>query len=142
MCQVLPLTGVLHHLLAAGGVIVVHTDALADVLLGDAERLLHTQLHGQAVGVPAGLAQHLEALHGLVAAHDIFDGTSHHMVDTGHAVSAGRSLIKHKRRRSLTLTDTCLKHSLGVPLGEHLLVDIRQVELVVFFESIHIRVFV
>ena len=135
--QVFPLAGIFHHLLAAGGVIVIDRDFLADILLGDAQGLLHTQFHGQAVGVPTGLAQHLVAPHRLVAAEDVLDRPGHHVVDAGHAVSAGGTLIEHKRRRSLALADTAAKHILLVPLLQDFLVDIRQVKPVILVKFFH-----
>ena len=65
--QLCPLVRVHHHILAAGIVVVIDRNLLADVFLRDAQRLLHAQFYRQAVCVPARLALHLEALHGLVA---------------------------------------------------------------------------
>ena len=84
--QVGPFLGVFHHLLAAGCVIFVNRNLLADVFLLDAERLFHAQFHWQTVSVPASLTKHLEAVHGLVATHDVFNGARQHMVNTWHTV--------------------------------------------------------
>ena len=42
-----------------------------------------------------------ESFLGLVAAKKVFDGAAHHVVDAGHTVGRGRTLIKHKRRRAV-----------------------------------------
>ena len=81
-----PLLGVFHHLAAALRVIFVHADFLADVLLGDAKFLLHTQLYRQTMRVPSCLAAHLKALHGLESTESVFDGAGQHMMDARHAV--------------------------------------------------------
>ena len=81
LCQLAPLLRVGHHVLATLLVVVLRRDEtgrlrVVDVGLGNAQSLLHTQLHGQAVGVPTGLALHLEALHGAVAVEGIFQCTA------------------------------------------------------------------
>ncbi len=96
MGEVFPLMCVFHHLATASGVIVIDTDFLAYVLLGDAECFLHSEFHGQPVRVPPGFAQHLLSQHGVVAAHDVLDGACHHMVNARHAVGTGRSLVKNE----------------------------------------------
>ena len=87
LCQVLPYVGELHHLLAAGAVVLLDRDCLADILLGDAELLLHTQLYGQTVCVPTRLTVYEVTLLCLVAADNILDGAGHHVVNTRHTVS-------------------------------------------------------
>ena len=90
--QVGPFARIFHHLAAAGSVVFVHGDFLADILLGDTEHFLYAQFDGQSVGIPSGLATHLVALHGLEPAEGILDGASQHVVNTGHAVGRRRSL--------------------------------------------------
>ena len=131
--QVGPFLSVFHHLAAAGGVVLVHAYLLADVLLGDAEVLLHAEFHGKSVGIPAGLALHMEALHGLVAAHYVLDGARHYVMDTGHAVGRRRSLVEHERRTSLALLHAALKQIVAVPLSEHLFIYIAQIQLAAVF---------
>ena len=76
-----PFAGVFHHLAAAGVVVFGHGNLLADVLLMDAELLLHTDFHRESVGIPACAAGDLVACLGLVAADCVLDGTGHHMMD-------------------------------------------------------------
>ena len=132
MRQVSPLLGELHHILAAGGIVVGHRDALADILLGNAQRLLHAQLHGQSVGIPSGLTLHLESLHRLVAAEDILDGASHHVVDARHTVGRGRTLEENKRRTSFALGHTLGEHIVRIPVLQHFLIDFRKVKFLIF----------
>ena len=96
-----PFLGVLHHLLAAGIVVVLDTDFRPDVLLRDAEHLLHTELYRETVGVPAGPPVHLVSALGLVPANGILDGTSHDMMYARHAVGRRRSFEKDKFRSPL-----------------------------------------
>ena len=124
MGQVFPLAGVFHHLLAAGGVILVNRNLLADIFLGDAQGLLYAKLYGQTVGVPTGLAQHLIALHRLVTAEDVLDGPGHHVVDARHTVGTGRTLIEYIRLRAVALTNAATKHIFLVPLLQDFFVDI------------------
>ena len=89
--QLSPLGRELHHVLAAFAVVVFGGDVfvgslVVDVFLGDAEFLLHSNLHGKSVCVPSGLAFHLKALHGLVAVEGVLDGTGQNMMDAGMSV--------------------------------------------------------
>ena len=123
--EFLPLACIFHHLGTAGGVVVVDRNLLADVLLRDTEILLDAQLHGQSVGVPAGLAFHLEALHGLIAAEYIFYCTREHMMDARLAVGGRRPFEKHERRAALALGHGAFKNVVGLPFTAHLAVDFR-----------------
>ncbi len=132
MGQFGPLLGVLHDLLTAGSIVVIDRDFLADVLLGDAEHLLHAELYRQTVGIPTGLALHLIALHGLEAAENILDRTSHYVVNTWHTVCRRWTLVKHERRMALTCGHRLLKDTVLIPTLQDLFVDLRKVELVIF----------
>ena len=66
---------------------------LLDLLLAvQTQLLLDFELHGQAVGVPAGLAQHIFALHGLIARDQILDGAGFDVADVGLAVGRRRAV--------------------------------------------------
>mgnify|MGYP003295276372 CR=1 FL=1 len=138
--QVGPLLGVLHDLLAAVAIVVVHADGLADVLLGDAEQFLDAQFDGQTVGVPSGFALHLEALHRLVAAEGIFDAARHDVVDAGHTVRRGRTLKEDERGTALTLGHTLGEDVLAIPLLQHFFVHLGEVQHTVFRKFlVHIK---
>ena len=81
-----PLGGVHHHVLAATAVVVLNGNLGTDVFLGDAQFLLYTEFHGQSVGIPTGLALHLETLHGLETAEGVLQRACQDMVDTRMSV--------------------------------------------------------
>ena len=93
--QFIPKVFVLQYLGAAGLVILVHTNLLADILLGNAQLFLHAQFHRQSVGVPACLAVHIVTLLCLVAAEHVLNGACHHMVDARLAVGRRRTVVEH-----------------------------------------------
>ena len=132
--EVFPLAGKLHHIFAAGSVVVGHRNGLTDVFLGNAQRLFHTQLYGQTVGIPTGLTHHLKSLHGLVTAENILDGASHYVVNTRHTVGRGGTLVEYKRRTTFAGFQTLMKKILLIPLIQNLLVDFREVEMRIFGE--------
>ena len=126
--DVVPLVFVLHHRLAAGGVVLLYRDRLADVLLGDAEALLYAQLDGQPVGVPPALASYTLALHRLEATEQILDRTRQHVVDTRFAIGRGRPLVEYERIAFRTLRDTALEDVVRLPVSEYFAVDSGQIE--------------
>ncbi len=69
-----------------------------DILLAaEFELFFHLNFHGQAVGVPAGLALDLVALHSLKPADRVFEGAGNDMVNPRPAVGRGGAFIKDKR---------------------------------------------
>jgi hypothetical protein len=71
----LPLFDVAEDVLPASLVELLHPVGL-DLLLGiDAKLPFHLQLHGQAVRIPATLAQAAVALHGLVSGYHVLEDT-------------------------------------------------------------------
>ena len=92
LSQLAPLSGELHHVLAALVVVILGRDILlrslvVDILLGDAEFLLDTEFNRESVGIPSRLAVNLEALHRLVSVESILDTTCQHVVNTRVAIS-------------------------------------------------------
>ena len=68
-----------------------------DVLLaGESQLLFHFDLHGQAVGVPAGFPADPVALHGLIAQHGVLQRAGGHMMDARLAVGRGRPFVENK----------------------------------------------
>ena len=82
MAQVGPFLRIFHHIRAALTVIFLDGNRLAYILLRDAQFFFHAQFHGKPVGIPAGLALHQEAFHGLETTERILDRTCQDMVDT------------------------------------------------------------
>ena len=126
--------GVLHNLGTAGVVVVVNADFLADVFLGDAQLLLNAQLNGQAVSVPASLAVDQKALQRLVSADDVLNATRHNVVNARHSVSRRRTFEEDEFRVSRASVDTFLKGVVLVPLLKDVFVNLRQVQLLVFWK--------
>ena len=129
-----PFLGVFHHLLAAGGVVLLYGYFGADIGLGDAQFLLHTQLYGEAVGVPASAAGHLVTRLRLVSADSVLDGTGHHVVDAGHAVGAGRTFKENKLRGTFTQLHRALESTLRFPPLQDFVPTFCQIQPLVFFE--------
>ncbi len=139
-----PLLGEFHHVLAALVVVVLGRDVfrrllVVDILLRDAQLLLHTELHGQSVGVPAGLAVHLEAAHRLIAVESVLDGTRKDVVDAGVSVGRGWSLEENKLRMPLTLVYTLVEDVFLLPLLKNVSVHLCKVEPFVFGEFLSHR---
>ena len=95
MAEVCPLLSEHHYVATALCVVFLNADGLADVFLGDAEFLFHTEFYGEPVSVPTRLTLHKEALHRLVAAEYVLDGTCHHVVDTRVTVCRGRTFEEY-----------------------------------------------
>ena len=121
--QVGPLLGIFHDLLATSGIVVVHRNLLADVLLGDAKHLLDAQLNRKTMSIPTCLALHLEALHRLETAEYILNRTSHHVMNTRHAIGRRGSLVEDKRRMAFTCGHRFNKDVFGVPIFQNLFID-------------------
>ena len=136
VAQVGPFAGIHHHVFAAFAVVILHTHLASDVLLGDAEFLLHSQLYGKSVGIPSRLSVHLESLHRFVAAKGVLDGTCHHVVNAGMSVGRGRSLEEYVGRTVCALRDAAVEKVHLVPLGKHFHVDCGEVELRVLGECL------
>ena len=135
--QIRPFLGVLHHLLAASGVVLVHANLLTDILFGNPKHLLHAQLHGQTMRIPARLALHLIPLHRLVAAEGIFYRTRQHMVNTRHAVRRRRTLKEQKRRAPLACLYTLPEQVFLLPCCQHLAAQLRQIQLLILSKLLH-----
>jgi hypothetical protein len=67
-------------------------------------------------------------LHGFVAANKVFQGAGDNVVNAGHAIGAGRSLIKHKMGLPFPEGYTFFKSVLLFPGSQHFLLDGGEVE--------------
>ena len=132
--QFVPLVRVAHHHLTAIPVVVLHRDLLADVLLGNAQFLFHTQLYRQPVGIPASLALHLIAAQGLVPAKDVLDRAGHHVMDPRHAVGRRRPFEKDEGRSALALRNGLLEDAVLLPIFQFLSSQFGEVQLLVLSE--------
>ena len=129
-----PLLSELHDIAAASRIVLLDSYLLADVFLGDAESLLHTELNRQSVSVPSCLAVNLEALHRLVTADDVLDGTSQNVVNARHSVCRRRSFIENERRMTFFFLYRTMEHVFFVPVVKHFAVHLSEVQLAVLFE--------
>ncbi len=123
--QGFPLVQVLPDRLLAHLVEASHAVLLDLGLAGEPQALLHLQLHGQAVGVPAPFAQDVVALHGLVAGEHVLEGPGQHMVDAGAAVGCGRPLEEDVLRPPFPLLHAALKDVLLPPQLQDALLQVR-----------------
>ena len=132
--QVLPHSRELHDRLAAGAVVLLDRNLRPDILLRDAELLLHAQLDGQAVGVPSRLAVHQIALLRLVAADDVLDRARHDVMDARQSVGRGRPLVKDECRMPLARRNALVEGVFRIPLCQHVGRQLRQIESFVLLE--------
>ena len=132
--QVLPHSRELHDRLAAGAVVLLDRYFRPDILLRDAELLLHAQLDGQAVGVPSRLAVYQIALLRLVAADDVLDRARHDVMDARQSVGRGRPLVKDECRMPLARRNALVESVFRIPLCQHVGRQLRQIESFVLLE--------
>ena len=90
--HLLPQVDVALHRLTAPGVELRDAEGLDVGLAGEPELLLHRELDGQAVAVPASLAVDLVALHGLEPREHVLERPRLDVVGAGPAVGRGRAL--------------------------------------------------
>ncbi|MPN06937.1 hypothetical protein SDC9_154194 [bioreactor metagenome] len=103
------------------------------LLAVEAELLFHFDLHGQAMGIPAGLAQHVVALHGLVARNDVLDRARQHMADVRLAVCRRRTVEEGIGLCALAKTDALLEDLLILPKREHLFFARHKIQFARYF---------
>jgi hypothetical protein len=92
----------------------------------EAQALLDLDLDRQAVGVPAGLAQHAVAALGAVAREQVLDHAGHDVPDVGHVVGGRRALEEDEVAARGGPGLRLLEDSPGAPLGEHLALETRE----------------
>jgi hypothetical protein len=121
--QPVPVLEELHDRLAALGVELRDAVAL-DVVLGlEPELLLHGDLDGQPVAVPAALALDVAAAHGLVAREDVLEHAREHVMGAGPAVRRRRALVEDPRLRALAAAQRLAEDVALAPALEHLLLE-------------------
>ena len=130
--ELCPLVSVHHHVLTTSIIIVVNAYLLAYILLGNAERFLHRQLYRQSVSVPSCLTLHLITLHSLIAQEGIFDGTSHHVVNTRMTISRRWSLKEDELRTAVLLCYTFVEDVVLLPLCKYFFIGLYKVQTFMF----------
>src|SRR5207248_9305548 len=106
-----PVADVFVHALATEAVELGDAEFLDLLLAGDAQLLLDLQLDRQAVGVPAGLALDVEALHRPVAAEEILEGAGEYVVRTRPPVRRGRSFVEDETGPALAGVEAGLERA-------------------------------
>ena len=115
--------------LAALGVEGFDTVLLDVWFSGESQLLLHGELHGESVAVPAGLAVDVVAAHGAVARKDILEHPSLDVVGTRLAIGGGRTLEEGPRLTVLGGLQGLLEGVLAVPQVDDLVLHRGQVHL-------------
>ena len=134
-----PITDALAHLLPLGlvfpdGLLALFDERLDAVFLDlrlavQAEHLLDLQLHRQAMGIPAGLAQHVVALHRAIARDDVLDRARLHMADVRLAVGGRRAVEERKGGRALAQLHRFLKNVFVAPEFDDLFLALSEVHV-------------
>ena len=124
----LPVADVAHHRLPAAAGELGHAHLALDLrLVEDPELLLDLVLDRQAVGVPAGLARAVVALHVLEAGEDVLEGAGEDMVDPRPPVGGRRPLVPAVERPAFAPALRLVEHVVLAPQGEHRLLELHAV---------------
>ena len=84
------------------------------------------------MGIPSGFPLDIRSFHRFETAEEVFDGTGHHMMDTGHAIGGGRAFIKNKGFMVLSLFQAPVEGILPVPFPQNLPADPGKIKILVF----------
>ncbi len=125
----LELVHVPQHALAAPVVEGRHAVRLDVLLAGEAQLLLHGQLHGQAVAVPAGAPRDRAAAHRLEPREEVLEDAGLDVVRAGVAVGGRRPLVEDPRLAARGLLQAALEDPVVAPAGEHVVLERGQVDL-------------
>ena len=80
--QITPYVCVAHHSFAACRIVLVHADRFSDIYFGNSEFFFHTEFNGKTMCIPACFSFNLKSFLGFIATENVFDGASHHVVNT------------------------------------------------------------
>ena len=81
------------------------------------------------MGVPAGLAQNVLALHGLIAGDEVLDGAGFDMADVGLAVGRGRAVEEGEFLAALAVLDGLFKDVVLLPEMDGLDFALDEIEI-------------
>ena len=129
----LPLVLVLPHALFALGDEGLDAVGLDLRLAVQAQQLFHLQLHRQAVGVPAGLAQYVLALHALEARNQVLDGARLNVADVRAAVGRGRAVEEGETLRAVAVMEAFFHDAFALPEVQHFLFALDEVHVRGYF---------
>ena len=129
----LPLVLILPHALFALGDEGLDAVGLDLWLAVQAQQLFHLQLHGQAVRIPAGLAQDVLALHALEARNQVLDGARFDVADVRAAVGRGRAVEKGETLRAVAVMEAFFHDAFALPEVQHFLFALDEVHVRGYF---------
>ena len=95
---------------------------------GQAQFLFDLQFHGQAVGVPATLADYPATFHRAVAGNDVLENAGQHVVNAGTAIGGGRPLVHHEERGVGPVVNGPAEDIALLPVVEDLGVEFRETD--------------
>ena len=131
--HVLPLAQILPNALFAGLNKGLHAIGLYPLLAFQAQALFNLQLNRQAMGIPAGHAQHILALHGVEARDQVLHGPGQDVADMRLAVGCGRPVIKGKALLALMLGEALLDDAFFLPESGHFLFAAQKIHVRRYF---------
>src|SRR5687768_4441210 len=108
----------------AESVELLDADLLDLLLAADAELLLHLDLNGESVRVPAGTPCDVKSLHRAMAGEQVLDGPGENVMNTGASVGRRRSLEKDERRLPLGGAQGTGKEIVALPALQDLLLQL------------------
>ena len=124
--QRVPVLEELEHRLAALLVELGDSVALDVPLALEPEFLLHRDLDGQAVAVPAALALDGVAAHGAVTGEDVLEDAGEDVVHARTSVRRGRALVEDPGGRARAARNRFTKDVALAPALEHLLLELGE----------------
>src|SRR5687768_14755042 len=83
------------------------------------------------MGIPTGLPLHFISLQGFKPAKNILDGAGHYVVDPRHSIRAGWTFVKSICFLAFAGANGFLEGVVRFPEFQYLLVDLRQIELLI-----------
>ena len=96
-------------------------------LVAETKRPLYLELYRQSMGIPSCLAWYVVTFHCLVAANNILEQSSQHMVNPWATISCRRAFIKGKMRCSLSHFYTFIKNVMLAPKMKDMLLYSRKI---------------
>ncbi len=93
-----------------------------------AQLFFDLQLNGKAVGIPAGLTQHVVTPHGLVTGDYILHGAGQYVADVGLAVGSGRAVKEGVGGGALSELDALFEYPVILPEFQRLLLALHEIQ--------------
>ena len=127
--QIAPHVGVAHDGFSACSIVLIYANGCSDIFFGNPEFFFHPEFNGQPVGIPASFSFDLKPFLGFIATENVFDGPSHHVMNTWQTISRGRSFKENIGGPSFTCTHTRLKGHRIFPIGLDILGNRNEIQI-------------